>query len=219
MGCSNSKKSFVKNETDSLSKESPNKILSTAEAIAYKNGYEKWDSVSEIQFTFNVDRGDKHSERSWIWKPKTQDVTMIREKDTVRYNRAHMDSLDMKTDAIFINDKFWLLAPFNIVWDKGTSFTEKQNAAAPISKDTLNQLTVLYGKEGGYTPGDAYDFFYGKDFMVKEWIFRQANADTPSMMTTWEDYEDFNGLKLAKMRKNGTGNFKLYFTNVVVKRK
>lgn len=104
---------------------------------------------------------------------------MLSTTDTVVYNRTSMDSLTKKTDASFINDKYWLLAPFNLVWDEGVSFSEKENVVAPVSKDTLNQLTILYGGEGGYTPGDAYDFYFGKDYIIKEWIFREANNSIP----------------------------------------
>jgi hypothetical protein len=143
------------------------KKLTTAESIAYKNGFENWKNVSEISFTFNVARGEKHFERTWNWKPQTNDVLMITEKDTVSYNRATMDSISKKTDAAFINDKYWLLAPFNLVWDEGLIFSEKENVIAPISKDTLKQLTAVYGNNGGYTPGDAYDFYFGKDYSIK----------------------------------------------------
>lgn len=196
-----------------------NDTLSTAKVLAYKNGYENWYNVSELKFTFNVDRGDKHVQRAWIWKPKTQEVVMMSGKDTVRYNRTKMDSIGTKTDAVFINDQFWLLAPFNLIWDDGISFTEKHNIIAPISKDTLSLLTATYEKDGGgYTPGDAYDFYYSKDFMIKEWTYRQGNSATPSMSTTWEDYENYNGLKLAKSHKDANGTFKLYFTNISIKK-
>ncbi|MCZ4318041.1 hypothetical protein O4H26_03470 [Aequorivita viscosa] len=186
--------------------------------IANANGFQDWKDVSDMAFTFNVDRGDSHFERAWVWKPKTGNVQMISLKDTLRYNRSKMDSLIKKTDAAFINDKYWLLAPFQLVWDEGISFSEKENVPAPISKDTLNQLTIVYGDEGGYTPGDAYDFFYDKNFKIKEWNYRKANAEKPTMTTTWEDYKNYNGLEIATMHKDSTGNFKLYFTNISVKK-
>ena len=212
--CNNTKKSqdAVENE-QSISNEN----LSTAEKIANANGFENWKDVTEIAFTFNVDRADNHFDRSWVWKPKTGDIIMMSAKDTVNYNRSKMDTLIMKTDGAFINDKYWLLAPFQLVWDKGTTFSEKEKVVAPISKDTLNQLTIVYGNDGGYTPGDAYDFFYGKDFKIKEWNYRKGNSETVSMSTTWEDYENFNGIEIAKTHKDSTGNFKLYFTNISVR--
>lgn len=217
LSCKNDRSTRTNNDTELTAELEQDKTFSTAEMIANKNGFQNWDNISEIQFTFNVDRGANHSERSWIWKPQTNDVTMMTATDTVNYNRTSMDSITMKSDAAFINDKYWLLAPFNLAWDEGTTFSEKENVVAPISKDTLNQLTVVYGNQGGYTPGDAYDFYFGKDFIIKEWVFRQKNASEPSMITTWEDYETFEGIEIAKMHKDPTGDFKLYFTNIKVK--
>ncbi len=214
--CNSKKNSNVNMEdtsTDSIAM-----AENTAEKIARANGFDVWKNVSEIAFTFNVDRGENHFDRSWVWKPKTEDVRFMSAKDTLNYNRLKMDSLTMKTDRAFINDKYWLLAPYQIMWDEGTSFSEKENVVSPISKDTLNQLTIVYGNDGGYTPGDAYDFFYDKNYKIKEWNYRQGNSEAVSMSTTWEDYENFKGLEIAKMHKDSTGNLKLYFTNISVKK-
>ncbi|WP_034261335.1 hypothetical protein [Altibacter lentus] len=204
-------------EIDSEKETTPVRELTTAEAIAYKNGYAHWEEVAELKFTFNVDRGDSHSERSWIWNPQSHQVTLITGKDTVSYNRKGIDNIPTSADAAFINDRYWLLAPFNLMWDEGTTFSEVENVIAPISKDTLNKLTVVYGSQGGYTPGDAYDFFYSNDFMVSEWIFRKGNDSLPSLITTWEEYSQFGKLELATMHKDSTGSFKLYFTDISVK--
>ncbi|WP_272864324.1 hypothetical protein [Aureisphaera galaxeae] len=192
--------------------------LSTAETIAYKSGFEKWKDVNEISFTFNVDRGERHFERSFTWYPKTKKVIYMNSKDTIAFERGtELDSLQTNADQAFINDRYWLLTPFQLVWDEGTTFSEKENQIAPISKDTLSMLTITYGADGGYTPGDAYDLYYGKDFMIKEWVFREGNQEAPSMINTFEDYEDYNGIKIAKTHRDSTGSFKLHFTNIVVK--
>jgi len=86
------------------------KELTIAEKIAQANGIDNWKNVNEIKFTFNVDRADSHFERSWTWNPKTDDVTMMTSADTVSYNRKSIDSLSMRADQGFINDKYWLLA-------------------------------------------------------------------------------------------------------------
>lgn len=218
-GCNNNQKTNQNTTNETVVEK--NDVIENSDIrvkIANANGFQNWKKVSKINFTFNVDRGKKHLERSWSWQPKTGDVKMFSEKDTVAYNRSEMDSLLMKTDAAFINDKYWLLAPFQLVWDENISFSEMKNQVAPISKDTLNQLTIVYGNEGGYTPGDAYDFFYDENFKIKEWNYREANDEKPSMTTTWEDYENFNGIEIAKTHKDSTGNFKLYFTNISVKK-
>ena len=55
------------------------------------------------------------------------------------------------------------------------------------------------------------------DYVIKECVFRKGNQREPSMITTFEDYQDLNGLKTATMHKMGEGKFKLYFTALEVK--
>ncbi len=187
------------------------------EKVAKAHGYDEWNKVKEIRFTFNVDRDTTHFERSWIWNTKSQDVQGISNGDTIIYNRKAVDSLSTRADGAFINDKFWMLAPINILWDQNSlSYTFEESALAPISNDSLPKLTVVYGNEGGYTPGDAYDFYLGDDYKIKEWVFRRGNSPEPSSVSTWEGYESINGLNISKMHKNKAGDFSLYFTDVEV---
>lgn len=186
------------------------------EKVAMAHGYESWKDVKELHFTFNVDRDTAHFERSWIWKPKTGEVTGISMGDTVSYMQKAVDSTVMRVDAAFINDKYWLLAPFQLLWDKDNFNHTSSKAEAPIHAQTMHKLTIVYGNEGGYTPGDAYDFYFEDDYIIKEWVFRKGNQVEPSTNTTWEDYTKNNGLKLSHMHQNKDGGFKLYFSNVEV---
>ena len=195
------------------------KELSLFEKIAYKSGFENWNTVDELRFTFNVDRDTSHFERTWIWKVRKNQVTSIANNDTITYHRNKLDSISSKTNGGFINDKYWLIAPFNLIWDEGNyTHVHKEQEIAPISKKPMQKLTIVYGSEGGYTPGDAYDFFFEDDYLIKEWVFRKGNQPDASLVTTWEDYIEKGGLRIAKMHKNDEG-FKLYFTNINVKTK
>ncbi|MBT8307549.1 MAG: hypothetical protein KJN85_11480 [Maribacter sp.] len=192
------------------------KEYSLEEKVAFASGFENWNKVNELQFTFNVDRDTSHFERTWIWKVSENQVTAISSKDTITYNRSKMDSIAKKINGGFINDKYWLIAPFNLIWDKGNYTPEHQeNEIAPISNKPMNRLTIVYGTEGGYTPGDAYDFYFEDDYLLKEWVFRKGNQPDGSLTTTWEDYTEKGGLKIAQMHTNDEG-FKLYFTNIKV---
>ncbi|MBW4969240.1 hypothetical protein [Croceibacter atlanticus] len=221
IGCKN-KEELKATKADALATENTEEAinkenLTTAEAIAYASGLEHWDKVSELKFTFNVDRGGNIFSRSWQWNPKTDDVTMMTAEDTVAYNRSSLDSISTKADQAFINDKYWLHAPYNLVWDEGTTITEKKNEIAPMSKDTLNMVTITYNDSLGYTPGDAYDIYYDSEFMPREWVYRKGNAEEASMVTSWEDYKTFEGLKFAEMHKDPSGDFKLFFSDISVK--
>ncbi|HEA30507.1 MAG TPA: hypothetical protein ENH91_11010 [Leeuwenhoekiella sp.] len=190
----------------------------TGKDIAMASGADEWDNVSEVQFTFNVDRGENHMERSWIWNPKSHDVKMMSEKDTISYNREKdMDSTATNADKAFINDAYWLMPQMHLVWDKDATITVQDTATAPISNEKMKKITLTYPDQGGYTPGDAYDFFYGDDNMIKEWIYRKGNASEYSMVTTWDDYKDYNGIDISTMHSSKDGKTKLYFTNIDVK--
>ena len=192
------------------------KQITIAEKIANAHGIQNWENISRISFTFNVDKDSTHYERSWVWSPKTSDVTLISKQDTIHYNRQKIDSISLKADQAFINDKYWLLAPFQLVWDSSTTISEPIKELAPISSVLLNKITLTYAKEGGYTPGDAYDFYYTNDFIIKEWVYREGNSKEASLVNTFENYEDFNGIKIAKEHIKKEGNWNLNFTNISI---
>ena len=192
------------------------KPMTIAERIAFTHGFEHWHKVSEINFTFNIDRDTSHYERSWSWKPKRNDITLITNTDTISYNRSNMDSIAIKADKRFINDKFWLLVPFQLIWDESAKISDPTKENAPISNTLQNKITLTYSNQGGYTPGDAYDIYYNDDFLIKEWIYRASNSNAPTMTTTFEDYIDFNGIKIAKSHKKKAGSWNLNFTNIKI---
>ncbi len=182
---------------------------SVAEKIANAHGYENWNDVSEISFTF-------FGKRSWTWQPKSNDITLITKNDTITYNRMHIDSTVTKFDRGFINDKFWLLIPFQLVWDKGTTISEPIEAEAPINKALMNKITLVYSSEGGYTPGDAYDIYFDNDYIIREWAFRKGNKPEAGLINTFENYQDYNGIKMASGHKKAEGDWNLTLTDIKV---
>lgn len=183
--------------------------LSTAQKIANAHGFENWSNVKTIAFTFGGKYEEPNSGRSWVWNPKTNDVTLTRGEETSSYNRATIDSITIKSDRAFINDKFWALFPFQLVWDDGITISEPIKELAPISKKEMNKIVLLYGNKVGYTPGDAYDVYYDDDFIVREWNFRKGNVSEASLSNTFEKYDDFGGLKIAQEHKKGEGDWNL----------
>ena len=195
----------------------PEKESTILEKVAMAHGYENWKDVSSIKFTFNVDREDSHFERTWMWKTDSNEVTMMTSEDTISYNRKAVDSTMASTDAGFVNDKYWLLAPFQLVWDQNNfTYEHTENVEAPIAKTPMHKLTIVYDNEGGYTPGDAYDFYFGDDYVVKEWAYRKQNQAEPNTITTWEDYKTMDGLQIGMMHKRPESDVTLYFTGVEV---
>ena len=203
-----------KNETATETTETEKTV---PERIAEAHGFEHWKDVERITFTFNVDRDSMHFERSWDWEPKTNMVTAISGADTLRYDRNAMDSIALKTNSGFINDRYWLMAPFNLMWDANNyTFEHTAEATAPISQEPMQKLTIVYANEGGYTPGDAYDFYFKDDYLIREWAYRKSNQEEPNLVSTWEDYVEMEGLQLAQQHNRPEGGTSLYFTGLSV---
>ncbi|MDX1760802.1 MAG: hypothetical protein R3218_01470 [Christiangramia sp.] len=194
--------------------ENPN--LEVHEKIAMANGFKEFDSLNQIKFTFNVKVNDTlRSEREWTWNLKTDKIS-LREKDSVM-SYTQKDSLAKEKQYIdqrFVNDSYWLLFPFQLKWSDA-DFSEAKMSSAPISGKEMQMLTVKYPSEGGYTPGDSYDIYFDEDHMIREWVYKSSGGGR-EMATTWEDYEDFKGVKIAKMHKSADESFELYFSNISV---
>lgn len=207
--------SSCKSDHNKTTSTEPIKGLSITEKIANAHGFENWKNVSEVQFTFQVDKDSKKGNgRSWTWQPKTDQVILTTAQETLSYKRSAMDSTHIAADRSFINDKFWLLVPFQLVWDTSATVSEATKTKAPISKNELNMITLTYPNEGGYTPGDAYDIFYDNQYIIKEWNYRRGNSAEPTLTTTFENIKDFNGIKIATEHKQAGGNWNLNFTDI-----
>jgi len=193
------------------------KELTVAKKIADAHGFKHWENVTKIQFTFRVDRDSiKGRSRTWRWFPKKDSINMGTGLRRFRYNRQNIDSLNLGADRAFINDKYWLLVPFQLVWDSTATISEPKMSKAPISKLDMNMITILYPNEGGYTPGDAYDIYYDENYMIKEWTFRKGNAELPSLSTTFENYNDYKGIKIATDHKREDENWNLKLTKISI---
>jgi len=184
--------------------------------VAEAYGFNQFKEVSSLRYTWNV-RVDSATvrSRSWSWDPALGEVEYSGPDTTLTYIQSRMDSTLTEIDGRFINDKYWLVFPFQLAWDQGYEYQVTHNQQAPISGDNTTKLTVVYNNEEGYTPGDAYDLFIDGNNLIKEWIFRRGNGETGRPMT-WENIKDFDGIKIALDHKDDKGNTVLWFSDVVV---
>ncbi len=188
--------------------------LEIHEKIALANGLEEFDSINKIKFTFNVKVNDTlRSQRKWVWNLDSDKIMLTEKDSTMSYIKK--DSIAMENEYIdqrFINDSYWLLFPYQLKWSNAR-ISEANTAKAPISGKEMQMLTVSYPSEGGYTPGDSYDIYFDKDLLIREWVYKSAGGGR-EMATTWEDYEDYNGVLISKMHRSGDGSFELFFTDI-----
>ncbi|MBZ9728865.1 hypothetical protein LB467_04135 [Salegentibacter sp. JZCK2] len=207
-----------KNNETEVGKEVDNEAdKSIQQQIAEAHGLNNFEEVEEIQFTFNVRVEDSiRTSRAWTWKPQTDEIRLTEGDISRTYTKTDSITEDHKDiDQKFINDSYWLLFPYQMVWSDA-EISEEKTGTAPISKQEMNYLEVAYKDKGGYTPGDTYVVYYEDDLLLKEWIYKSADGNR-EMPTTWEDFEDFQGLKIAKSHKSPDGSFELFFSDIEVK--
>jgi len=197
---------------------------SFAKKIADKYGLQSFSKVNSVSFIFNVKTKTRKISRSWYWEPATNKVTYKgpgKDGKEISYsyitgNVDKNDSLKTFVDARFINDQYWLLFPFHLVWDKKAELTDAGMKPYPISKKESHCLIVKYPPSaGGYTPGDIFELYIGKDNLIHEWVYRQGGKKNGRALT-WEDYKNFNGLKISTVHNVADKSFKLWFSDVKV---
>ena len=216
VGCKQENEKPKDSTSDTSPKVSKEKELNLLEEIAYANGYDNWSKVESISYTFNVHSGENKSSREWTWKPKIAEVTMSTKDTTVTYKNTEVNEKTAFADRGFINDKYWLLFPYHLVWDENFDYEVAENVEAPISGELMQEIAIVYKNEAGYTPGDTYHIYVDEEKMIREWTYTPSGSNEPRLATTWEDYEEFNGLKIAQMHQSKDGNFKLFFTDISV---
>jgi hypothetical protein len=175
--------------------------LSTAELIANAHGFSNWDKVERIDFTFRVAFDSVNRDRHWSWAPKSNTVSAYQEDTVITYQRNDVDSTLVDIDRRFINDKFWLLVPFQLVWDQGVTISESITATAPMSQKEIHRITIKYGDQGGYTPGDTYQIFFDDQYIIREWIYQSSDTSRPPRSYSFDNYKEFGGIKFATSHK------------------
>jgi hypothetical protein len=197
-----------------------------AEQIAKAYGLDSWGQIDAVRYTFNLPIFK--ISRTWTWEPKANRVTYEgNDKDgkpvKVTYVRSEIssqpDNVKKEIDPGFINDQYWLVFPFHLVWD-GAPVEDKGMQKLKLGKGTARQVVVKYSSDGGYTPGDTWMLYVGADNLVKELEFHHGGSAKPSVViATWEGYKKAGPLVVSTDHK-GTADgkpFTLSFTNVAVK--
>lgn len=187
--------------------------------IAKAYGFAHWDEVVEIKYTFNVKTPERETARAWTWRPQDDTVTLeVQGEPTITYKRSELDENTSEevitADKRFINDSYWFLFPYQLVWSNPT-ITDHGDSPLPIGEGTGRKLTVQYPNEGGYTPGDAYDIYLGGDALITHWVFRKGGGEDGRAMT-WENTIDLGPIKVCTDHYNADKSFRLFFTGLSI---
>lgn len=202
------------------------------EKLAKAYGFDSWNQVDAVRYTFNLDIPALKLKlsRSWEFEPKTNQVTFEgKDKDgkpmKVTYKRTELngqpDSVKNDIDPNFINDNYWFLLPFHIYWDTTATVTDEGMQKLPIGSGSADKIVVKYPQQaGGYTPGDTWDLYVGKDDRIVAMDYHRGGPKKPSeVITTWAGYKKAGPLLVSTEHKGTAdgGALHLTFTNVAVK--
>jgi hypothetical protein len=199
-----------------------------AEQIGKAYGLDSFGQVEAIRYTFNIP--EFKLSRTWVWEPKTDTVTYEGpDKEgkpvTVTYMRDELNSqsdpVKNDIDPAFVNDHYILLFPLHIAWDDWATVTDEGVQEMPISKKPGRRVVVKYPAQGGYSPGDTWELYVGKDKRLEEFVFHRAGAGFPKVYTgTWEGYEKAGPLLLSTDHEGTIEDGKsvrAFFSDVAVK--
>jgi hypothetical protein len=206
------------------------KHSSVAEQIAKTYGLDSFGQVEGIRYTFNVQLPGVNLSHSWEWEPKTGQVT-YEGKDKngqpvkATYVRSQIssqsDAVKNQIDPAFVNDNYWLLFPFHAYWDTSADVQDKGMQRLPLGNGSAELVSVKYPAEvGGYTPGDTWDLYVGKDNRVEQMVYHRGGPKKPSLViVTWEGYKKAGPLLISTDHR-GTADGKpvrVWFSDVSVK--
>jgi len=201
------------------------------EKIAKTYGIDSYDKIEAIRYTWNVDiPGLFKASHKWEWEPKTGKISFeSTDKDgkpvKVAYDSSQLnsqpDQVKNEVEPAFVNDNYWLIFPFHAYWDKSATVTNEGTKKLPVGAGSATLVTVKYPQEaGGYTPGDTWDLYVGKDYRVQAMVYHRGGDKKPSLVTaTWTGNKKAGPL-LVSTEHRGTADGKplhLWISNVAVK--
>jgi len=202
-----------------------------AEKIARTYGLDSYGQIEAIRYTWNGEiPGVFKLSHTWTWEPKTNKVTYeSTDKDgkpvKVTYVRTDLasapESVRKQVDPAFINDNYWALFPFHAYWDTSATVTDEGTKKLPAGGGSADLVAVKYPAEaGGYTPGDTWDLYLGKDNRVELLAYHRGGTTKPSLViATWTGYKKAGPL-LFSTEHTGTADGKplhIFLSNVAVK--
>jgi len=201
------------------------------EQIAKTFGLDSYGQVEAIRYTWNGEvTGLFKASHVWEWEPKTGKVTFEgTDKEgkpvKVTYVRSQLssqpDAVKNEVEPSFVNDNYWLLFPFHAYWDTSATVTDEGMKKLPQGAGSATKVVVKYPAEaGGYTPGDTWDLYVGKDNRVEQMAYHRGGDKKPKLViASWTGYKKAGPL-LISTEHRGTADGKplhISITGVAVK--
>lgn len=189
------------------------------EQIVKTYGLDSYGKIEAIRYTWNGEiPGVFKLSHVWEWEPKTGKITYEgKDKDgkpvKVTYDSTQLssqsDQVKNEIEPAFVNDNYWLLFPFHAYWDTSATVTDEGMKKLPAGTGSAVLVSVKYPAEaGGYTPGDTWDLYVGKDHRVQQLAYHRGGPKKPSLViATWTGYKKAGPL-LVSTEHRGTADGK-----------
>ena len=200
------------------------------EQIVKTYGLDSFGQIEAIRYTWNGEiPGVFKLAHTWEWEPRTGKVSYEgKDKDgkpvKVTYLRSALssqpDAVKNEVDPAFVNDNYWLVFPFHAYWDTSATVTDQGMHKLPVGNGSAKLVAVKYPTEGGYTPGDTWELYVGKDNRVEYLVYRRGGTKKPSLViASWAGYKKA-GPVLISTEHRGTADGKplhIFISDVSVK--
>src|SRR5215475_4614977 len=199
--------------------------------IAKAYGLDSWNQVEAIRYTWNGEiPGVFKLTHMWEWEPKTGKISFEgKDKEgkpvKVTYIESQLssqpDNVKNEVEPAFVNDNYWLIFPFHAYWDKSATVTDQEMKKLPIGAGSARLVSVKYPQEaGGFTPGDTWDLYVGKDNRVVQFVYHRGGDKPPKLVkATWTGNKMAGPLLIStEHRGNADGKpLHIFLSDVAVK--
>ena len=195
------------------------------EKLAKTYGLDSFGQVEAIRYTFSAQLPGIDVSRSWIWEPKSDQVTYEGKDKSgkpikLTYLRSKLDGQSGEIEPSFVNDQYWLLLAFHASWDTGAAAEDAGVQKLPVGQGSAEKVVMKYPSEGGSSPGDTWDLYVGTDGRIQEIVFHRGGTAKPGLViASWAEHKKAGPL-LFSLDHQGTADGKpmrVWFSNVAVK--
>lgn len=206
------------------------------ELIAALGGETAWEKARQFRFDFVVEReGKRAAEFRHLWDRYTGDYrvqgsdksgapyavyfNVNTREGTVLLNGRPVEGEEKKklletSYGRFINDTYWLLAPWK-VFDPGV--TRAYEGEKTTSDGVLCDVIRLSFEGVGLTPKDVYWLWVTREGRrMVQWEYLLGGAKEDPTVAFWKDWRVFSGISLALDRAFPVRPVRIFFENVSV---
>ena len=149
-----------------------------------------YDTLAYLEFTF---KGIHH----YRWDKKNNRVLVSWGKNEVlldlNLKPESYDEVETTAYKYFINDSFWLVAPFKVRDDGALRFT--------FDVEEGRGLLVTY-TAGGVTPGDSYLWIIDDNGFPQAWKLWTSIVPIGGVEFSWEKWERLGSVHFSTLHKN-----------------